>query len=91
MLSNQWTLPDFYPTGDIPNGVRLTGYSGEASNLPSDVLQTYLDDVVAGNAIVPVGKVFNIDQIQDAHRAMEDHTAKGKIVATRMLRGESPP
>ena len=71
--------------------MRLTGYSGEASNLPSDVLQTYLDDVVAGNAIVPVGKVFNIDQIQDAHRAMEDHTAKGKIVATRMLRGESPP
>ena len=31
MLSNQWTVPDFYPIDYIPTGVRLTAYGGEAS------------------------------------------------------------
>jgi len=80
MLSNQWTLPDFYPTGDIPSGVRLTGYSGDATDLPAPVLQEFLDDVGTGKVIVPVGKVFAFDQIQDAHRLMESNAASGKIV-----------
>ena len=80
MLSNQWTLPDFYPTGDIPSGVRLTGYSGDATDLPGSVLQGFLDDVSAGKVGVPVGKVFAIDDIQEAHRTMENNSAGGKIV-----------
>ena len=28
MLSDQWTIPDFYPMDWLPNGVRLTAYSG---------------------------------------------------------------
>jgi NADPH2:quinone reductase len=80
MLSNQWTLPDFYPTGDIPSGVRLTGYTGDATDLPSSVLQGFLDDVAAGAAVVPVGRVFELDEIQEAHRVMEAGTAGGKLV-----------
>jgi len=80
MLSNQWTLPDFYPTGDIPSGVRLTGYTGDASDLPAEVLQDFLDDVAAGTAGVPIGRVFDLDEIQDAHRTMEAGTAGGKLV-----------
>lgn len=34
MVSNEWTVRDFYPIGYIPNGVRLTAYGGEASDLP---------------------------------------------------------
>ena len=30
MLSNEWIVPDFYPIGYIPRGVRLTGYGGDA-------------------------------------------------------------
>ena len=80
MLSNQWTLPDFYPTGDIPSGVRLTGYTGDATNLPAEVLQRFLDDVAAGTATVPIGKVLDLEEIQEAHRIMEAGTAGGKIV-----------
>jgi NADPH2:quinone reductase len=80
MLSNQWTLPDFYPTGDIPSGVRLTGYTGDAANLPPEVLQRFLDDVAAGTVTVPIGKVLDLEEIQEAHRIMEAGTAGGKIV-----------
>ena len=80
MLSDQWTLPDFYPTGDIPSGVRLTGYTGDATDLPPAVLQDFLDAVSAGEATVPIGRVFRLDEIQEAHRIMEAGTAGGKIV-----------
>jgi NADPH2:quinone reductase len=80
MLSNQWTLPDFYPTGDIPSGVRLTGYTGDATDLPQDVLQEFLDAVAAGKAVVPAGPVLDLVDIQEAHRIMESGTAVGKIV-----------
>jgi NADPH:quinone reductase-like Zn-dependent oxidoreductase len=80
MLSNQWTLSDFYPTGDIPSGVRLTGYTGDATNLPAAVLEEFLDAVAAGRAIVPVGPVLDLAEIQEAHRIMEAGTAGGKIV-----------
>lgn len=80
MLSNQWALPDFYPTGDIPSGVRLTGYSGDATDLPSAVLQDFLDGVSGGTVTVPVGQVFHFEEIQQAHRVMETNAAGGKIV-----------
>jgi len=80
MLSNRWTLPDFYPTGDIPSGVRLTGYAGDAGDLPAAVLQDFLDDVAAGKVSVPIGKVFSMEEVQEAHRTMEAGTAGGKIV-----------
>ncbi|OZG60286.1 NADPH:quinone reductase [Bifidobacterium lemurum] len=82
MLSNQWTIPDFYPIDFLPQGVRLTAYSGEACDLPADVLQSFLDDVSAGRANIPIGAVFDIDHIQDAHRLMEEGGARGKIVVT---------
>lgn len=81
MLSNQWTIPDFYPMDVIPNGVRLTAYSGEASDLPAEVLQSYLDDVAAGRIRVPVGQVLHgVDSVPQAHRLMESGQAHGKIV-----------
>lgn len=50
MLSDRWTIPDFYPMDFLPNGVRLTAYSGEARDLPPEVLQEFLDDVADGHA-----------------------------------------
>jgi NADPH:quinone reductase-like Zn-dependent oxidoreductase len=34
MLSNQWTVRDFYPIEYVPRGVRLTPYGGDAADLP---------------------------------------------------------
>ena len=41
MLSNEWTVKDFYPIEYIPRGVRLTAYGGDAADLPTPVLQGF--------------------------------------------------
>ena len=80
MLSNEWTVPDFYPIGYIPTGVRLTGYGGEASDLPAEVLQSFLDDVAAGRLNVPLDRTYTLDEIAVAHADMEAGNAVGKLV-----------
>jgi NADPH:quinone reductase-like Zn-dependent oxidoreductase len=80
MLSNKWIVHDFYPIDYLPRGVRLTAYSGEASDLPAPVLQDFLDAVAAEEAVVPLYRVYGLDQIRDAHAEMEAGSATGKIV-----------
>ena len=82
MLSNEWSVKDFYPIDYLPSGVRLTAYHGEASDLPPSVLQGYLDDVAAGRATIPIDRVFDLDHIRDAHALMESGQARGKLVVT---------
>lgn len=82
MLSNQWTVRDFYPIEYLPRGVRLTAYAGDAADLPAEVLQGFLDDVAAGRATVPIDHVYRFDEIVEAHTAMESGAAHGKLVVT---------
>lgn len=82
MLSNQWTVKDFYPIGYIPSGVRLTGYSGDASDLPAPVLQRVLDRLAAGELSLGPIRTYPLDQIRDAHRDMESNATGGKLVVT---------
>ncbi|MBJ8342669.1 zinc-binding dehydrogenase [Antrihabitans sp. YC3-6] len=82
MLSNEWTVDEFYPIDYLPRGVRLSAYGGDASDLSAEVLQGFLDAVGAGKATVPVHRVFTIDQIQEAHAYMESGNAAGKLVVT---------
>jgi NADPH:quinone reductase-like Zn-dependent oxidoreductase len=80
MLSDTWTIDGFYPMDWLPNGVRLTAYSGEAADLPAPVLQDFLDAVAGGQAAIPLGRVYRLDQIVQAHRDMEAGTVNGKGV-----------
>ena len=80
MLSNQWTVPDFYPIDYIPRGVRLTAYTGDARDLPPTILQDFLDTVATGEAVVPLYRIYHIDEIRQAHAEMEAGSATGKIV-----------
>ncbi|NTV38603.1 MAG: zinc-binding dehydrogenase [Demequinaceae bacterium] len=80
MLSGTWTIPNFFPMDYLPKGVRLTAYSGESQDLPQSVLQGYLDDVAAGTAPSPIGRVFAMDQIREAHTLMEQTSGTGKCV-----------
>lgn len=82
MLSDEWIVPDFYPMDYLPNGVRLTAYSGEASDLPPAVLQDFLDAVAAGLAVVPIGRSYAFDDIVQAHADMESGAVTGKLVVT---------
>jgi NADPH:quinone reductase len=79
MLSNQWTVADFYPIEYIPSGVRLTAYGGEA-DLPTEVLQAYLDAVAEGRLTVPIHRTYTLDEIAQAHADMEHGRATSKLV-----------
>jgi NADPH:quinone reductase len=80
MLSDNWTIPEFYPMAWLPNGVRLTAYSGEASDLSPEELQAFIDAVANGDAKVPIGKVYDLADIAQAHRDMEAGVGGGKLV-----------
>jgi len=80
MLSNEWIVHEFYPIDYLPAGVRLTAYSGDATDLPVDVLQRFLDDVAAQTIQVPVARTYRFDDIQQAHRDMEADAVAGKLV-----------
>lgn len=82
MLSNEWIVKDFYPIDYLPSGVRLTAYGGGATDLPTTVLQKFLDDVAVGRVVVPVDRRFDLEQIREAHAYMEDGQAAGKLVVT---------
>ncbi|PPF78103.1 alcohol dehydrogenase catalytic domain-containing protein [Pseudoclavibacter sp. Z016] len=81
MLADDWIIPEFYPIAWLPNGVRLTAYSGEANDLPPHVLQDFIDAVERGDARVPIGHVYRMDEIAQAHTDMESGRYVGKLVA----------
>lgn len=80
MLSDEWTIPEFYPMDWLPNGVRLTAYSGEAADLSAAALQDFLDAVETGEVVVPLGRTYRLDEIVSAHRDLEANTVGGKAV-----------
>ncbi len=81
-LSNEWIVPDFYPAGFLSRGVRLTGYSGDAADLPQPVLQEFLDAVATGEASVPIARIYTMDDIATAHDDMEHDRVAGKLVVS---------
>jgi NADPH:quinone reductase-like Zn-dependent oxidoreductase len=82
MLSNEWIVRDFYPIGYLPKGVRLTGYGGDAEDLPASVLQQALDDIAAGTLTLGEPTVYRMDDIRRAHDDMEHNRVMGKLVVT---------
>jgi len=80
MLSNRWTVPDFYPIGYLPRGVRLSAYGGDASDLPADVLQRYLDRIAAGEVTLGPVHVYPLDEVRAAHDDLEHGRHIGKLV-----------
>lgn len=80
MLSNQWTVPDFYPIGYLPKGVRLSAYGGESADLPAGVLQSYLDRIAAGEVTLGPVTVYPLDDVRRAHDDLEHNRVFGKLV-----------
>jgi len=82
MVGNAWELDRFTPMDAIPSAVSLTTYSGGAQDFIATPLQQVVDAAQSGTFLPPIGRVFAIEHIVEAHRAMEDNTAGGKIVVT---------
>jgi NADPH:quinone reductase-like Zn-dependent oxidoreductase len=80
ILGGKWTLENFLPMGDIPSTVKLTSYSGEASDLSIEQFQEYLNLIGEGRLSVETGPVFEFDNLIQAHELMDSNQAGGKIV-----------
>jgi NADPH:quinone reductase-like Zn-dependent oxidoreductase len=80
MVGNAWELDQFSPMGAIPHTVNLTTYSGGSEDFIDTPLQRVVNDVEGGRLALKIGRVFQLDEIVEAHRCMEDNEAHGKLV-----------
>jgi len=80
IVGNKWAFDHFAPMDAIPTSVCLTSYAGENADFMATPLQALIDEIAAGHLRVQVGMSFPLDRIVDAHRAMEENRAGGKIV-----------
>ena len=80
MLGGQWILERFEPMGAIPTGVKLTTYSGGSEDITAAQLQEYVTLVERGAIRLKVGPTFRFEALREAHQAMDDNTANGKMV-----------
>ena len=80
MVGDRWEFDRFSPMAAIPSSVKLTTYSGGAEDFVKTPLQAFIAELEAGRARVPLGQVFQLEDIVEAHRCMEENRAAGKIV-----------
>lgn len=80
-LSDQWTLSEFSPLDYIPVGVRLTAYSGEATDLPADAFNGLLQAIAKGRLKVSVAQVYRgLEHVREAQANLESGNTIGKHV-----------
>ena len=80
IVGNSWTMKDFAPMGDVPHYVHLTAYMGGPEEFMALPLQQLVKWVEEGKLKLPIGKVFNLEQIVEAHELMEKNAVQGKGV-----------
>lgn len=80
ILGGEWELSAFRPMGHIPTGVRLSSYSGGASDISSEQLQNYVSLVEQGKLSVKLGPSWAFEDLPKAHQAMDENSANGKMV-----------
>ena len=80
IVGNAWEFDRFTPMGAIPSTVNLTTYAGESTDFMATPMQMVVSEVEAGRMTPKIGRVFQLGDIVEAHRCMEDNAAGGKIV-----------
>jgi NADPH:quinone reductase len=80
ILGGKWSLSEFEPMQDVPTGVKLTSYSGEAADITPAQLQRYVSLVEAGELTLKLGPSFGFDRLREAHTLMDENRANGKVV-----------
>jgi NADPH:quinone reductase-like Zn-dependent oxidoreductase len=80
IVGNEWSFNNFSPMEAIPSTVRLTIYGGGPVEFMATPLEEMVQEIVAGKLHVQVGKVFQLEDIAEAHRCMEENKAGGKVV-----------
>lgn len=80
MLSEQWSISDFSPMEYIPATAKLTVYDSGQIRVGGEHFQAFIRDIEAKRITPPIGKVYTLDTIAEAHRLMDSNQANGKIV-----------
>lgn len=80
ILGGKWALESFEPMTAIPSTVKLTAYSGEASDISAEQLQNYLELVEQGRLQIKTGPIFPFSELKEAHRLMDENRMAGKMV-----------
>jgi NADPH:quinone reductase-like Zn-dependent oxidoreductase len=80
IVGNKWSFDEFSPMEAIPTAVCLTTYAGESADFMRTPLQELARQIAAGTLHVHVARTFQLDEIVEAHRFMEENKASGKIV-----------
>jgi NADPH:quinone reductase-like Zn-dependent oxidoreductase len=81
IVGNSWSLDQFAPMDFIPSGVYLTIYDGDDRDFMAMPLQELVDEIANRTFPLKIGRVFELNEIVEAHRLMESNNAGGKIVA----------
>ena len=64
-----------------PPASNVWAYGGESADLPSSVLQRYLNKIVSGQLSLGPVQTYPPDEIRSAHDDMESNRTIGKQVA----------
>src|ERR1700686_2934795 len=80
IVGNKWSFDNFAPMEAIPTAVSLTTYAGESEDFMRTPLEDLVEKIAAGALHVQAGSTFQLDEIVEAHRCMEENKAGGKIV-----------
>jgi NADPH:quinone reductase-like Zn-dependent oxidoreductase len=80
IVGNQWSMREFVPMEAIRTAVYLTSYAGDTEDFMRTPLNQLAQQVADGTLKLHIGRTFQLDQIVEAHRVMEENTAGGKIV-----------
>ena len=80
VVGNKWCFDDFSPMDVIPTAINLTTYNGGAEDFMLTPLEELAEQIAAGELHVQIGRTFQLEEIVEAHRCMEENKAGGKIV-----------
>ncbi|RSD16810.1 zinc-binding dehydrogenase [Amycolatopsis eburnea] len=75
-----WVIPELEPIAAIPSGTKLTAFHSDTLKGNAAVLRRIVDAVEAGRCPSHLDRVFALDDIVAAHRAMEGDEGTGKFV-----------
>ncbi|MFC0518715.1 zinc-binding alcohol dehydrogenase family protein [Mucilaginibacter angelicae] len=80
ILSEQWSFQEFTPMEYIPATVSLTIYNSGQIRVDQQSFQQFINEAEAGRVKLSIGRVFDLEDIVDAHSLMDNNAANGKIV-----------
>jgi len=79
IAGGKWVMENFFPNAVIPTSVCLTTFSSTVPLFMATPLEEIAKKMVDGSFTFPI-KTYTLDQIVEAHQAMDDSTALAKIV-----------